>query len=198
MKTVGIVGGSGAGKSLFCSLLEKEGIPTINTDITAREVVKKGSPCLEELCDYFGRGILKEDGELDRKALAKIAFSDKEKHEKLNSITHFYIIREVKKWLSEREKCGAFAVCIDAPLLFESGLDKICFETVAVVAPRTDRLKRICERDKIDEDAAILRISTQKSDEELSLLCTRTVENTGSVEELTNKAKELVKIYKEG
>ena len=198
MKIIGIVGGSGAGKSLFCSLLEKEGIPTVNTDITAREVVKKGSACLRELCEYFGDGILLKSGELDRKALARLAFSDEEKHEKLNSITHFYIIREVEKWLSECEKNGAFAACIDAPLLFESGLDKMCFETVAVLAPQGDRIKRICARDGIDEKDALLRINAQKSDKELSALCTRTVENTGSITELSSKAKELANIYREG
>ena len=198
MKTIGIVGGSGAGKSLFCALLEKEGIPTINTDITAREVVKKGSPCLLELCGYFGEEILLESGELNRRALASLAFSDKEKHEALNRITHFYIIKEVEKWLEETEKSGAYAACIDAPLLFESGLDRICFETVAVVAPLDDRIKRICARDGIGENDALLRIKAQKSDEEIRALCTRTVENTGDVDSLSNKAKELAKIYKEG
>ncbi len=197
MKIIGIVGGSGAGKSLFCSLLEKEGIPTVNTDITAREVVKKGSPCLKELCNFFGDGILLENGELNRKALANIAFSDEKKHEKLNSITHFYIIREVEKWLLDCEKDGAFAACIDAPLLFESGLDKICFETVAIISPKKDRIKRICVRDGIDEKDALVRINSQKSDDELKLLCTRVVENTGDLEEFSSKAKELAKIYRE-
>lgn len=197
MKIIGIVGGSGAGKSLFCSLLEKEGIPTLNTDITAREVVKKGSPCLGKLCDYFGKDILLESGELDRKALARIAFSDEEKHKKLNTITHFYITREVEKWLSERKKDGNFAVCIDAPLLFESGLDKICFETVALTAHEEDRIKRICARDGIGTEDAKLRIDSQKSDKELKALCTRVIENTGSLAELAEKAKELAKIYRE-
>lgn len=198
MKIIGIVGGSGAGKSLFCSLLEKEGIPTINTDITARKVVKKGSPCLKELCEYFGDGILLTSGELNRKELARIAFSDKEKHESLNRITHYYIVREVEKWLSDRERDGAVAACVDAPLLFESGLDKICFETVAVVAPLDDRIKRICARDGIDEGDALSRIRSQKSDEELCAICTRTVENNGGTKELLVKAKELARIYKEG
>lgn len=197
MKIIGIVGGSGAGKSLFCSLLEKEGIPTLNTDITAREVVRKGSPCLKELCEYFGEGILIESGELNRKALAKIAFSDEEKHKKLNTITHFYITQEVKKWLSERKKDGSFAVCIDAPLLFESGLDKICFETVALTAPAEDRIKRICARDGIGIEDAKLRIASQKSDEALKTLCTRVIENTGSLAELSKKARELAQIYRE-
>lgn len=198
MKIIGIVGGSGAGKSLFCSLLEKEGIPTLNTDITAREVVKRGSPCLHELCEYFGGGILLPNGELNRKKLAQIAFSDEKKHGALNRITHHYISIEVKKWLSQKELEGNFAACIDAPLLFESGLDKICAETVAVIAPSKDRLERICGRDGISKEAALLRIGSQKSDGELKRLCTRCVENTGSIEELSEKARELAKIYKEG
>ncbi len=193
MKIIGIVGGSGAGKSVLCEALEKRGIPTLDTDKTAREVVQKGKPCLDELVKEFGTRILTPDGELARKALASLAFSDEERHTRLNEITHHYICIEIKKWLSQREKEGFFAACIDAPMLFESGLDSVCDIKVAVVADREARIKRITERDGISRADAENRINAQKSDAELISLCDITVENTGELAELNEKAQELAK-----
>lgn len=191
MKIIGIVGGSGAGKSVLCNALEKRGIPTLDTDKTAREVVKKGKPCLEKLASEFGKEILDENGELIRKKLAEIAFSDRKRHEALNTITHKYIVEEVKRWLYEMDMRGCNAVSIDAPMLFESGLDKICDVKIAVVAPEEMRIKRIVLRDGIDENAAKKRIKSQKSEAELRELCDIVIENDGTPEEFTKKAEAL-------
>lgn len=191
MKIIGIVGGSGAGKSVLCNALEKRGIPTLDTDKTAREVVKKGKPCLEKLASEFGKEILDENGELIRKKLAEIAFSDRKRHEALNTITHKYIVEEVKRWLYEMDMRGCNAVSIDAPMLFESGLDKICDVKIAVVAPEEMRIKRIILRDGIDENAAKKRIKSQKSEAELRELCDIVIENDGTPEEFTKKAEAL-------
>lgn len=191
MKIIGIVGGSGAGKSVLCNALEKRGIPTLDTDKTAREVVEKGKPCLKKLASEFGKEILDENGELIRKKLAEIAFSDRKRHEALNTITHKYIVEEVKRWLYEMDMRGCNAVSIDAPMLFESGLDKICDVKIAVVAPEEMRIKRIILRDGIDENAAKKRIKSQKSEAELRELCDIVIENDGTPEEFTKKAEVL-------
>ena len=188
MKIIGVVGGSGAGKSQFCAALEKAGIPSLNTDITAREAVQKGSPCLAELVGVFGERILCPDGSLARKALANLAFPDRNLHEKLNEITHRYICVMVKQWLYETQKKGYAAAIVDAPLLFESGLDAICDVKVCVIAPEKDRIKRICQRDGIDEVTAEKRIFSQKSDEELIRLCDITVVNDKGIAALEKKA----------
>ena len=191
MKVIGVVGGSGAGKSLFCSFLEKNGIPWLNTDMTAREVVGKGSACLSELCDAFGGDILLPDGSLNRKKLANIAFSDKNKHALLNKITHKYICKKIVEWVEEQRSKGHFACTVDAPLLFESGLDEICNLTVAVIAPEEKRIARITRRDGIDEAAARTRIAAQISQSELSRRCDLTVENSADENALEKKAAEL-------
>lgn len=193
MTVVGIVGGSGAGKSLLCAFLEKEGIPCLNTDITARQVVEKGKPCLCELCEEFGEDILMPDGSLNRKALAEKAFSDPEKHKRLNAITHAYISKEVLSWIEAQRLSGKSACGIDAPLLFESGLDSVCNVTVAVTASEEVRVKRITKRDGISREQALLRIKNQKSNAELCRLCDVCVENSGDEAELMEKAAELVK-----
>ncbi len=165
MLIVGLTGKTGAGKGEFCKAAEKYSeIAYLDTDITARKVSQKGSECLCELCDYFGTEILKDDGTLNRKHLAKIAFSDEEKHAKLNQITHKYIMKNIKEWLTQCQKDEKLIAIIDAPLLFESGAHKLCDKIVSVMASEEIRRERIIKRDHIDEKDADIRIHSQKCD----------------------------------
>lgn len=190
MLTIGLTGQSGAGKGEFSRVFSQyDGVFCLDTDVTAREVVEKGSPCLSELCGYFGNEIFDSDGGLDRKKLAQTAFSDEEKHKKLNEITHFYIMKEIEKWLSETEKNGAKVAIIDAPLLFESGADKFCDITLGIIAPCGTRLKRIIKRDGIDKKAAKIRLNAQPKDSFFKERCTYTIANNGNMNSLIKKAK---------
>lgn len=193
MLTIGLTGQSGAGKGEFSRVFSRyDGVVCLDTDKTAREVVEKGKPCLLELCSYFGNEILTDDGELDRKKLASIAFSDEEKHNKLNSITHFYITKEVEKWLYDAKERGEKIAVIDAPLLFESGLDNICDITLGIIAPKRTRLKRIIKRDGIDKKSAILRLNAQPKDKFFKEKCTYIIANNGNLNSLIKKAKSFI------
>lgn len=193
MLTVGLTGQSGAGKGEFSRIFCRyDGVVCIDTDKTAREVVEKGKPCLSELCECFGSDILEPSGELCRKKLAEIAFSDEDNHKKLNSITHRYIMEEIKAWLENAEQSGAKIAIIDAPLLFESGADKLCDITVGVVAPYRTRLKRILKRDCIDKKSAKLRLDSQPDDTFFKERCTHILANNGSLDALTKKAKAFI------
>lgn len=188
MLIIGLTGQTGAGKGEFCrALKEFDGIYCLDTDKIAREIVEKGQPALEELCEYFGKEILKADGTLDRKKLASLAFCDEKKHNKLNEITHFYIKNKTFERIELAKKMGASAAIIDAPLLFESGLDKACDFTVGVLADKKTRLKRIMSRDGIDEKNAKIRIKAQPDDSFFKERCTYILENTGSGEEFCKK-----------
>lgn len=190
MLTIGLTGQSGAGKGEFSRVFCRyDGVVCIDTDKTAREVVEKGKPCLKELCEYFGYGILDSDGELDRKKLASIAFADEKNHKKLNEITHRYIMQEIRNWLECVEKDGAKIAIIDAPLLFESGADKLCDMTVGIVAPYRTRLKRILKRDGIDKKSAKTRLDAQPDDRFFKERCTHILANNGSLDSLMKKAK---------
>ncbi len=193
MLVIGLTGQSGAGKGEVCRVFSRfEGVVCLDTDITARLVVEKGKPCLSELCEYFGNEILDEDGSLDRKKLAEIAFSDEEKHNELNRITHFHITKEIEKWLCEMQKEGAKAAVIDAPLLFESNTDKLCNITVGVIAPYPTRLKRIIKRDGIDKKSAKLRLNAQPKDSFFKEKCGYIIANNGSLATLQKKAQNLI------
>ena len=179
---IGITGGSGSGKSTVSALFREHGWFVIDADEVAHAVMGKGSACLAEVCEAFGQDVLQKDGELDRKKLGAIVFADSKKRKRLNKITLHYIVQAIKEQL-----CGKKNAVIDAPLLFESGLNLLCDETIFVSCPKQIRIKRIMERDGIGEAYAKARISSQKSDEELRALCDREVINDGQ----TNLEKQL-------
>ena len=159
---LGVTGGSGCGKSSFCEALAKEGAHVLDADAVAREVVLKGKPALKELAFEFGEEILTPNGELDRKKMAGIVFTDKQKRDRLNEITHKYIIEEIKAWLFLHSD-GVRV--LDVPLLFESGLDTLCDRTVCVLADQKARLSRIVSRDGLSEEDARKRILAQPEGE---------------------------------
>ena len=132
--TVGVTGPTGAGKSSLQELAEEFGFVWLDCDVAAREIVMPGQPALGELAAAFGSDILLADGSLNRRLLAERAFSSPEGTCKLNQITH----PRITQWLIDR-RSSAFAlgksIVIDAPLLFDAGVDELCDVTIAVVAP---------------------------------------------------------------
>ena len=178
MLIIGLTGPTGAGKGTFSQIAVRAfGAEHIDTDKIARQVVEPGSTGLAALVGYFGNGILRADGSLDRKKLAAIVFSDRRKLAALNGITHPLVEKEVEKRLADaRERLCPFAV-IDAPLLFESGEDKLCDVTVGILADEQTRLLRILARDGIDREAAEKRLSAAKSNEYFRERCGYILEN---------------------
>ncbi len=162
MKIIGLIGGSGCGKSSVASFLTEMGLSHIDCDQIAREVVEPGMPCLAELVEHFGRDILQDDGSLNRKELAIRAFANKEQTQELNRITHKYILARTDQRIEEA--MSEIGVVVDAAALAESGyLDK-CDCVIAVLAPMCKRLKRIMKRDNIGFLAARRRLKAQKPD----------------------------------
>ena len=185
MFTVGVTGPSGAGKSFFCSLFENRGFFTLDCDVIYHELTDAPSPCTQELRAEFGDSVLLPSGALDRRALAKIVFDHDAKHklERLNAITHKYVLAEVRCRIAALSHDCRGAL-VDAPLLFESGFDKECDLTVALLAPREMRLSRLSERDGLSESALCARLDAAKSDEWYSERCDITVHNTGNADAL--------------
>lgn len=187
MKIIGLTGPSGSGKGTAAGLLEKHGIPTIDTDAVYRKILIPPSMCLDELRAAYGPSIIRPDGTLDRKALAAVVFADREKLALLNSITHKYILARTNKRISYRRRRGSAAVTVDAPALFESGFDEKCDFIIAVTANRDSRTTRIMQRDGLDRAAAERRINGQPPEEFYTSRADYTVENDGTSEELEKK-----------
>ncbi len=187
--TVGITGGSGTGKSTASRFFEEKGWLVIDADSVARGVCSKGTRCLEEIKAEFGDEIIDENGNLRRKELGEIVFADKMRLNKLNSITHKYIVEEIKKRACQNKDRN---IVIDAPLLLETGLDSICDRTLCVLAHEDIRISRICKRDSISRESAKKRIASQKDDSYYRDRCDFAVMNNSGEEEL---AMEISKIF---
>lgn len=178
---LGVTGGSGCGKSNFCRMLKEKGAYVIDADLVARDVVRPGERALLKIKKTFGTEYILPNGELDRKKLGALVFSDSDKLNILNQITHKYIIKEIKKRIKE-SACSLKV--IDAAVLFESGLADICDRTVCVLADKETRVKRISERDNLTYDAAKKRINAQQSDDFYRSHADDVILNNGSQEEL--------------
>lgn len=198
MKILGLCGGSGSGKGTVANIFSYRGIPAIDTDVVYHSLISGFSVCVRELADNFGEEILTADGAVDRRRLAKIVFSDESgsNQRKLNAITHKHVIDKVKKMLPEFESEGVPAVLIDAPMLFESGLDKICNRVIAVVADKNVRIARIIIRDGITYEDAEKRLASQISDAELISKCDYVIENNGDINDLEPQVDEIIKKIK--
>lgn len=161
MIVVGLTGGIGSGKSTVSDILKEQGIPVIDGDLIAREVVEPHMPAYEEIVRAFGTEVLRQDGKLNRKRIGEIVFSDPEKLSLLNSITHKEIHRIILERLGALKETGSFLVFLDAALLFETGFDQLTDWVWVVDAPEDIRVERIQKRDGLREEEIQKRIRSQ-------------------------------------
>lgn len=188
---VGLTGPTGSGKSEVSRVMAERHIPVIDADALAREVVEPGSECLKRLAEEFSEDILQEDGSLNRRQLAKRAFATPEDTAKLNAITHPYILELSHKILMQFEQMRERLAVIDAPLLFESGMDRFCDLTVAVVSPAAMRLERIRQRDGLTVEQACSRMAAQQEEEYYTSRADIALHNEGDLALLRQQATEL-------
>ena len=197
MKIIGLCSGSGSGKGTVANILSELDIPSVDTDAVYHQLVNHRSPCLDALVDEFGSEILSSDGSLDRLKLSEIVFKSEnasQKRQKLNQISHKFVLDKTREILREYQRQGKKAALVDAPLLFESGFDKECDFTIAVIADKAVRINRITNRDNISVETAGARINAQLADEELLAKCDFTINNSGSIEELREQVRSLYSI----
>lgn len=201
MLVIGLTGPTGAGKGIVSGILEKNGIPVIDTDKVSRSVYEKGKPCLAEIVLSFGEEILAPDGTLDRKKLAYEVFESEnhtEKLVKLNEIAHRHILAFVDEWLDEKRTAGHTAAAVDAPQLFESGYDKKCDFIIGVIADKNTRIERIKGRDNIDTETALARIDSQHTDGFFEENCSLILHNDKTEAELEAEMLEIIQKLRRG
>lgn len=194
MLVFGITGGSGSGKSSASERFRENGIYVIDADKTAREVVRQGEPCLEELVKELGSEILNDDGGLNRRKTGDIVFSDKKKLDILNRITHKYIQKALEDQLN---KIDTDIAAVDGAVIIGSPVEKMCSFLVSVMADKEIRVKRIMARDNISREAALKRIESQPSDEFYIANSRYLLYNNISKENLNIEVDKLAKTIKE-
>lgn len=159
---IGLTGQTGAGKSTVAKLFEEKGVYNIDADLLSRKAVENPE-VIAALCAEFGDDIIR-NGSLDRRELARRAFTDPEKQAILNSVIHPEVTRLSVEEIRKAQSSGKKAALIDAALLFESCLPSLCTVTVSVVADSETRLERIINRDSISREDALIRMNAQKDE----------------------------------
>lgn len=182
---IGLTGGIASGKSTVSGILAKLGAEVIDADKIAHQITCKGEEGYLAAVNFYGKKILKESGEIDRKFLGRIIFNDQAKRKKLESLLHPIIIKKMKEKIKEigEEK----HIVLDVPLLFETGLDRLADQVWVVYTDRGIQLERLKERDNINKKEAERRISAQMSLEKKKELADVIIKNNGSRKKLEEK-----------
>ncbi|MCC5911764.1 MAG: dephospho-CoA kinase [Clostridiaceae bacterium] len=195
MRVIGLTGGIATGKSTVSKILKNLGAVIIDADQVARQIVEKETPALKEIIDYFGKDILLDNGELNRKKLGEIVFSNPSQLKKLNAITHPRISQEIQNQINnykQSEKNNA--IIIDAPLLIETDLKNVVDEIWLVTLPKEKQIQRLIDRDHLTHEEIKGRLDSQMSQEEKISYAHQVIDNSGSIEELEQQVIRLWEI----
>ena len=192
MKVYGITGGAGTGKSEVIKMLQENfGGCVIMSDEVARELMQKGNISYQLIVEYFGRDILMDDGEIDRKKLADHVFNNKEALEKLNSMTHPYVKDEIRKLIAEAEASGECRfVALESAILLECGYEDICDEFWYVYTKPEIRRQRMKETRNYSDEKVDSVMRNQQPDEVFFEQCSFVIENNTTLSDVYDQLKE--------
>jgi len=191
VKTLGVTGGIGSGKTTVCGFLEEKGARVFYADIEAKRLMQDDASVRAEIRETFGDAVYTDDGALNRAVLAEQVFGDADRLEQLNAIVH---PRVFESFAAARERAVEEEVDLlvhEAALLFEAGGDAHVDVTAAVVAPDEARVARVAERDDVAPEKVRARMGHQLPQDELRRRADHVLENDGSLEDLRQKSVEL-------
>jgi dephospho-CoA kinase len=188
---IGILGGIGSGKSTVAAEFGKLGCVVIDADSIAHRLLNEPG-IREQIVEFFGGGVLGIDSKVDHCKLARAAFTDAEKIEKLNSIIHPKVLAEVEKKIEEiQKKSESKAIVIDMPLLAEVGWDKRCDELIFVECDEKKRLKRAEKSGFLGPDELKKRENFQISLDTKAAIAENTIDNNSGLSELSRQVAEI-------
>ncbi|WP_099974998.1 dephospho-CoA kinase [Lactobacillus terrae] len=190
----GLTGGIATGKSTVAKILQENNIEVFSADQVARDVVKPGTLGLKQIVETFGTEILNEDQSLNRKELGSIVFKNKTELDKLNKINGPLIRTEILNIINNVKKKKDDKIYVfEIPLLFEFNYQQYLDGTICLSMPKELQTKRLMDRDKISEELAQQKISSQMPIEEKVTLADYVFENTGTIDDLTKETNNLIK-----
>lgn len=189
---IGLTGGIASGKSAVADLFAARGVPIIDTDVIAREVVEPGQPALAEIAREFGPGVLGADGRLDRRKLRDLVFSDEKRRKTLEAILHPAIRRVAEE--RARSAGGAYQIVV-VPLLAESPMRASMDRVLVVDCSEETQLERLLRRDAESEAQARRMIAAQASRAERLAIADDVIDNDGSLEATERQVEALHRKY---
>ncbi len=190
MHLFGLTGGIASGKSTVAARFRRRGVPVIDADALAREVVAPGTEGLRAVADAFGPGVLGPEGALDRAAVARIVFADDAARRKLNAITHPLITRLGMERGAALAAAGEALACYEAALIVENGVADAFRPLVVVACPEDVQLARIQARDHASAEDARARVRAQKPLADKVAVADFVVDTRGTLEEGAARADE--------
>lgn len=191
---IGLTGGIATGKSTVVNMIKKIGISIVDADVIARSVVAQGEKAYEEIVSYFGNDVKDSTGEIDRKKLGSLVFSDDTKRHVLNSIVHPEIRKRIMKEISFLTSSGVSHIIIDVPLLFEANYTSIVDKILTIYVDEDIQLERLKKRDGFSTEESLARINAQMPLSEKVKESDAIIDNNGQLKETYDQ---LVRILKE-
>lgn len=191
---IGLTGPTGAGKSSLRQVAENFGAAFIDCDTVVHGLFETDADCIKAVAAAFGEDTI-ENGRVNRKALALKAFASKEATQLLNETVFPFVTYAILRKIEEKEEQ---TVILDAPTLYESGIDEICCLSVAVLADKELRTRRIKERDNLSDEAATLRLTAGKEDEFYLNKAQKIIYNNNDIKALQEEFKGLLQEFKGG
>ena len=188
---IGITGSIACGKSTICRYLQSKGYTVIDTDKLSYSLTTKGNLCYNDIVQFFGKEILLETGEIDRKKLGNIVFNDKRKKEELEKIIHPHIRRAIEDYNDEE------IVFFEVPLLYESHMGNLFYKVITVYAKEDLQIKRLMERNNISLEEAINRINNQMNVKEKIKRADYVIDNSKTLEESFKQIDNIMKGLKQ-
>ncbi len=189
---LGITGGIASGKTTVAQAFQTLGAVVVSADVLAREVVRPGTQVLQQIAEYFGCQVLREDGTLNRQLMAEMVFNDGQARIALNGMTHPAIAASARTRLRQAQQGGAPLVIYDAPLLYEVGADREVDKVLVVKVDAEVQLTRLMARDGINRPQALARVAAQMPQEEKVARADFVVDNSGTVKETQGQVRSLM------
>jgi dephospho-CoA kinase len=189
MKTIGLTGGIGSGKSTVAFFVAQLGAHVLDLDKVGNEILKKDNDISKRVVREFGASILNKSGEINRKKLGKIVFNDREALMRLNNIMHPEIDKVVAEKTGEWRSQGVKVAVLEAAAMMEAGRDWQVDEIWVTIAPEKVVLKRIMQRSAYGEAETKARIHSQMTNKERTKRATVVINNNGTPDELKSQVK---------
>jgi dephospho-CoA kinase len=183
MRVFGLTGNIGSGKSAVAAMLREAGIPVLDADRISREVTAPGGRAYDAVVQAFGRGIVRDDGSIDRKRLGEIVFADPASRERLEKITHPAIFEAMKEAIAGIEREGHRAAVVEATLIHESGRKGLFEAVITVTCGRETAISRLAARNGMSRSQAEARLRAQMDSDRKAGASDYVIENSGSLDE---------------
>ena len=185
MFKIGLTGGIASGKSTVLTYFKDKGIPYIDADIVAREIVEPGTEGLKAIVDTFGSNVLQDDGTLNREALGAIVFHNEEKRQLLNSCLKIHIRNRIMELTSQYEQENTPILIYDIPLLIEGEWYTMMDEVWLVYVNEMTQIERLMSRNGYTREDALARINSQMRLDDKCAYADIIIDNNGTPHDLT-------------